>query len=374
MKEKRKERKDWFLNSDKVGLTGVSGTATLPDHRPATLQRRKLQEAMQKVAPSSGFPDPLSVGIEKPRLMALQRKATTRLEPRSLQRPYPQGPITSPVVQLAIDNKKDFEKLGWVYDGLKSDKGNVYSNRDDLRSLIQVMFSWEVGSPYQVKDGDFHLMDHRFYSQRLNKAMKDSEEVRKPYDQLSDNEKEDRIAKNKKYFKEGDYFIIRKPNDKGFNERMVLNILSQKTAINLLKYIADGWDEGKTDWRNHVEVAKVLGISNKGKVENSENELKYDKVVIYYQRKYRQAIQQGVKGQVTAHERVDNLPAFYNVLEPGMAIGEERGGPSFTHHRAIALTNWILKMEEKGLKVTKMSKNEFIEQAHKLILADLEKD
>ncbi len=179
-------------------------------------------------------------------------------------------------------------------------------------------------------------------------------------------------------YKHGTYYHITRPEGIGEaikkgeeEERMILNINSQRKAAELITYIADGWSGKTKDWRRHVSSAKFLAMSPVGR--NAKPDLKYDKVVIYYNKVHQTKIQAGVEARLPENDRNENISAFYVKLGKGMGIGEEKVdklGDSFTTRRANTLFNWIMK--EKGWdEVKSMSEASFVEEAEDVVHAKM---
>ncbi|MEM9339668.1 MAG: hypothetical protein AAGA66_13115 [Bacteroidota bacterium] len=352
LNQQLKRRKEVADRSDTVGKS------VLLDDRPTTIYQRRLQERMNAHHPSPKLFLPKrseGSGYEKTRL-------------RTVTLPQPMKNPTSTVThvfQLARNVDADREKLGRVYDVITHED---VKDPNDWLMYVSFIFGMEENPNYRLMRGDSKLLnDHRFIAQEKVYGSK-------KYGELTAKEKKRRIKLNKKYFKNfGDYFFVSNPNhddDRQSSERMIINVSSQQRAGQLLKWIADGWDAEVQDWRQDVLSAKFYGLKCKRK--HKKQNLKYDKVVIFYnngQGQARERIKQGVEQSIPEEERIPLLSAFYNEIGVGIGIGEETNGDnwggSFTQRRVNYLFDWITQRQEE---INQMNKETFIYKAEAVIL------
>ncbi|MEM6831172.1 MAG: hypothetical protein AAF551_11720 [Bacteroidota bacterium] len=355
---------------------GINKNTTIVDNRPSTMHQRHLLEKMNRHTMVGTFPPLLQNESVKPN----RRKADTRDLPdvpvdRRLVKPTQRlSKLPAPAIQRLERNQDgDKEKLGWVYHVVKGFLSSTEEqpNKDLLKEAIYHALSLELDAKYQVQGSDVDLLDHHFSQKDDVLLGKETGLPSKTPGELTYREKATRIAANRKAFKEGKYFHVFNPNDESVSsERMVVNVLSQQDAMLLLKDILKGWESEVNDWSAHVLVAKVLGVSPKGKG-NRDNHLKYDKVVIYYKSAHRETILEHVKAVLPEDKRVSALPAFYRIAGKGIGIGKERtDNVSFTEGNAIALTNWVLEEGWESLKQG-MSMKEFVSQGLEKVLDQL---
>ncbi|WP_024768078.1 eCIS core domain-containing protein [Aquimarina macrocephali] len=281
----------------------------------------------------------------------------------------------SSTYQLAFDTTEDNFKLRDIYNWINEDQPEW----SVIKNKVYKLLGAEEDSYYRIKDNDRELVkDTRLTPQGLkdviarhyHKALdNENDEEAEAYLQmynkvinrkvLSNTEKE---SINEKAYDEGGYFHIHRRRYRGekTDERIIVNINSMEKAAELIKFIADGWDNETNDWRDYIISGKFLGTKRLKK------HMKYDKVVLYYDKRFQNEIFEGVRERVPREDRNRNISGFYNKLARGIGVGEELGGgTSFTGNRRDSLVKWI--MDEGFPKLRGMSKEDFVAKAREVV-------
>ncbi|MEM9340077.1 MAG: hypothetical protein AAGA66_15180 [Bacteroidota bacterium] len=366
--------------SEAVNKSG--NTSIVEDNRPFTTYQRQLRKTMESGTISKRVATGIfnqskktatySYPFPEKEHHAVRNGALPTVLSHEKKKITPSTNVSSDdVCQLARDKARDDEKLGRVYDILT----NMYEMPDEmLEKRIYSILGGEVASNYIVNDQEDEELvnDKRFVSDDEVDLAKPGVVI--PYRQLEEHEKNARLKLNKAAFRKGQYFHIHNPEDHDpalINERMIINARVQHDAGALLAYIADGWDnEAVRDWRSLVLAAKFLGMNRE---ELERGGVKYDKVVIYYNRSHRKKVKKGVMNRIPEWGRVGALSAFYNRIAKGIGVGEQIGDHSFTALRARTLNKWIVEEAWDLVQNEGMSKRHFIKVAQKKILSDFGK-
>ncbi|MEM9340683.1 MAG: hypothetical protein AAGA66_18260 [Bacteroidota bacterium] len=345
---------------------GTNLVNTLVDNRPATVYQRQLLDTMHTHHMSNP-------------LQTYRKNNPSKSVPPDLST-LPGR--TAPVYQLARNKKGDKEKLANVYHLVVQHIGNLDGNNlEAFKAAIYNMLGGEHNPGYQVYDvTDLPLIrDERVASDLEAKA---GNNIVRSHHLLTDQEKRQRIAYNEIGFNEGAYFQAHNPRHYEanpttgpfFNERMIINTLTQRDAGELVRYIVNGWDDlNVTDWRRWITIAKFFGISEHGKA-NHAKPIKYDKVVLYYDSRYRNIIAKGVKKRLPKKKRVAALSAFYDVIAKGIGVGEQVGKGSFTDARVDTLVGWIGLEAWDQVRDGTMTERQFIKAATQVILEEMVKN
>ncbi len=396
MKIHKSQKNEQLLSVKTVG-GAATGAATIPDHRPATLQRRKLQEAMQDRAVSGRDPAQPNIrsgmsfrstsdhltfsasegvgGLFGDTIGDMVHQSQRCVEPGlpfkgSAGTSEVSGSeygtcvtgVRSSVFQLTRqrDVEKDCEKLKEVYQMLMDYK--MKPAKKTLEKAIYIAFSMEKNRPYLMgKDDLEQLKKGRFEAQRERRHLK----------KLKGTAKSDREDKKNALidivYKEGGYFFIRNPKlqPEHSTERLILNLNRQRVGIDLLNHISYGWQDAENeDWRKHIKSAKCLACSD------DITQTKYDKVVIYYLKEHSDKIEKGVMNQVPIENRNENISAFYFRIAKGIGVAKQEEDKSFTTGRSEFLSNWILENWEK---VREMGEEDFVSTVNDMIVKDIDR-
>lgn len=292
------------------------------------------------------------------------------------------------VHQMEFDEEGDKEKLRRVHQWLKLQY--VPPEAKKFRKKIANILGKEPNSNYafpageedRVENPGFWAQNGQLYAYLEADRTEDDEEYNELM-ALHEKKKKDvtdteQVRLNALAHKGGDYFHIGRPpavrgalngmrgrRKRPKRERLILNINSAKVGADIMYHIMEGWEGTDLDWRSMVTSAKFFGGNPAGQGAPGTSEIKYDKVVIYYERPDREEVVRGVNGFVPNAQRNEDISGFYNKIGKGMGIGEEKVsklGNSFTTRRAETLRRWILNV--KGWRVSqRMDENDFVEEA-----------
>ncbi len=385
------------------------GIYAITDHRPATIQRRKLQQAMQKVTASKMKPVQLSTGPDpadrargkclsgqlkgqvvvsddvalkgKAGIMgARTRQVHSYGEGELIERTaaYRRGPV-----QLQKDEENDARRLGMVYSLLS--KIHEKPALSEFKWEIYDILGYERNTTYKVTKQDWECLNPALFKpQNIEEAFKyklkngDTESrklyalEKKKYEEIGKIDANIKIGLVKAAYEYGGYLAVYNDSadQKVSSERMVINVNNQKAAIDLINYLIDQWNTSSkgtpgTAWCDLIISAKFLGGSK-----TIQGKDKYDKIVLYYEEKHRNEILTGVLSRIPKSDRNEAIGAFYDKLDKGLGVGKEIDGTtSFTMHRSKTLARWIIKTwkEVKG-----MNKEEFIFKAKQHLTFSLE--
>ena len=262
--------------------------------------------------------------------------------------------------QLALDVDHIKSIIGKVYDALwGADTGLTYSAGGIFQTIYDLFGNEDNDDSYTADSISYvDIDDPRFSPQNgidgvityfMEQGEDEAQAEQSAIDALAlvSVQTEQSLMRQYAYAHGGDYFHIINAANAGVDsdERMILNIKKQTVACALAKHIADKWDVGGApDWRSSVNSAKFLANSgSEGPI------IKYDKVVIYYEKGADGAVQSSIKDGVMAflgaHGGEDalntNISAFYDKLGKGIGVGAEVSGTSFTTERARELAGFI---------------------------------
>ncbi|MCK8521026.1 DUF4157 domain-containing protein [Aquimarina sp. D1M17] len=261
------------------------------------------------------------------------------------------------IYDLIVEGGFEFDDLeGKIYNILGYQENSIYTNKESDRELVKDLRLKPQGKSTDILVRSYHKAKKSGDTEKMEVAKETFERVKNlKYYEIEDEDKE-RISELS--YEQGNYFHIgrRKKKNEKVNERLIVNINSIQKAGELIKHIADGWDEKANDWRKHVVSGKFYAT------ERLQKFIKYDKVVLYYDKRFQGQIYNGVKQYVPENDRNNSLSGFYNKLERGIGVGEELGGgTSFTGNRTDSLVKFIANL---GLEKTReISKEEFVKRA-----------
>ena len=295
--------------------------------------------------------------------------------------------FSSTTCQMRLDEEGDIEKLKKIYGWIRSQ--TTQPADDEIEQIIYNMLGFEEASEYEVQEGDeefilnlrVKLQDRRNLLDKGIEMLEDTEtkeRLKEIKERIGKGEttKEDTYHMHQLAYENiGTYYhikrVIPKEFDEDINERMILNINKQAKAGELLMTINDGWAESTDDWRAYIDGGKFYALSKNQR--EKEPNLKYDKVVLYYDRKYRSRIIEGVKEIVSEADRNPNISGFYNKIAKGIGIGREIGNESYTTDRSSQLQRWI-KMDKGWDEVRRMTEEQFVQEAWDVVMKGLKLD
>ena len=295
--------------------------------------------------------------------------------------------FSSTTCQMRLDEEGDIEKLKKIYGWIRSQ--TTQPADDEIEQTLYNMLGFEEASEYEVQEGDeefilnlrVKLQDRRNLLDKGIEMLEDTEtkeRLKEIKERIGKGEttKEDTYHMHQLAYENiGTYYhikrVIPKEFDEDINERMILNINKQAKAGELLMTINDGWAESTDDWRAYIDGGKFYALSKNQR--EKEPNLKYDKVVLYYDRKYRSRIIEGVKEIVSEADRNPNISGFYNKIAKGIGIGREIGNESYTTDRSSQLQRWI-KMDKGWDEVRRMTEEQFVQEAWDVVMKGLKLD